>query len=206
MKKGIYRHYKGNLYELIGIANHSETLEKMVIYKALYSGGETWVRPLSMWDETVEVNGEKMSRFEYVGDKIAIEKSCGAICWRKNEEKTEYLILFQKGSGTWSFPKGHMEAGETKLETAKREVFEETGIKTKIGDEFSGTLSYILQNGNIKYVTLFLTEVYGDIKPSEEEVSEYRWVSMTEAAELLPEVGYKEVLCDAEEYIKNRKG
>ena len=66
LKKGIYEHYKGNRYELLYIANHSETLEKMVVYKALYGEGEIWVRPLSMWNEIVEVNGEKMPRFKLV--------------------------------------------------------------------------------------------------------------------------------------------
>lgn len=64
MEKGIYKHYKGNLYELLYIANHSETLEKMVVYKALYGEGEIWVRPLAMWDEPVEVDGKKVKRFE----------------------------------------------------------------------------------------------------------------------------------------------
>lgn len=66
MKKGIYEHYKGKRYELLYIANHSETLEKMVVYKALYGEGEIWVRPLSMWDEIVEVNGENMPRFKHI--------------------------------------------------------------------------------------------------------------------------------------------
>ncbi len=66
MKKGIYKHYKGNRYELIDIATHSETLEKMVVYKALYGDGGIWVRPAHMWDETVEVNGEKVKRFTLV--------------------------------------------------------------------------------------------------------------------------------------------
>jgi len=66
IKKGIYKHYKGNLYELIGIANHSETLEKMVVYKALYGEGELWVRPLSMWSEKIEINGKTVTRFEYI--------------------------------------------------------------------------------------------------------------------------------------------
>ncbi len=64
LRKGIYRHYKGNLYELIDIVNHSETLEKMVLYRALYGKGELWVRPVSMWDEIVEVDGRKVKRFE----------------------------------------------------------------------------------------------------------------------------------------------
>lgn len=67
-KKGKYRHYKGNEYELIGIANHSETLEKMVVYRALYGAGELWVRPLSMWSETVFVEGKSMLRFTYIGE------------------------------------------------------------------------------------------------------------------------------------------
>lgn len=67
-KKGIYKHYKGNRYELVAIATHSETLEKMVVYKALYGDGEIWVRPASMWDEEVEVDGKKVLRFEYADE------------------------------------------------------------------------------------------------------------------------------------------
>lgn len=67
IKKGVYRHYKGNLYEVIAIANHSETLEKLVVYKALYGEGEIWVRPIEMWDEQVTLNdGSKIKRFEFV--------------------------------------------------------------------------------------------------------------------------------------------
>lgn len=66
MKKGIYEHYKGNRYELIDIANHSETLEKMVVYRALYGKMELWVRPLSMWNEEVVVDGKQVKRFTFV--------------------------------------------------------------------------------------------------------------------------------------------
>lgn len=58
MKKGIYKHFKGNKYELLEIATHSETLEQMIVYRALYGEGGVWVRPLTMWNEQVEVNGE----------------------------------------------------------------------------------------------------------------------------------------------------
>lgn len=66
MKKGIYRHYKGNLYELIDVAAHSETLEQMVVYRAMYGNYDLWVRPLSMWNEEVEYNGKTVRRFEFV--------------------------------------------------------------------------------------------------------------------------------------------
>ena len=69
MKTGIYRHYKGNYYELIGTALHSETLEPMVVYRALYGDRGLWVRPARMWDELVETGGRKVPRFEYVGEK-----------------------------------------------------------------------------------------------------------------------------------------
>lgn len=66
MKKGVYRHFKGNLYEVIAVAKHSETLEKMVVYKALYGNGDVWVRPMTMWDEEVERDGKVFKRFELV--------------------------------------------------------------------------------------------------------------------------------------------
>lgn len=67
LEKGIYRHFKGNKYELLSIAKHSETLEEMVVYKALYGEGGVWVRPASMWDEEVLHNGEPVKRFTYLG-------------------------------------------------------------------------------------------------------------------------------------------
>ena len=66
IKLGKYRHYKGGEYEVIGVANHSETLERMVVYRALYGDGEIWVRPLSMWSESVVLNGITVPRFSYI--------------------------------------------------------------------------------------------------------------------------------------------
>lgn len=66
MKKGIYKHFKGNLYEVLFTARHSETMEDMVVYKALYGDGQIWTRPLSMWNEEVERDGKKFMRFEFV--------------------------------------------------------------------------------------------------------------------------------------------
>ena len=68
LKPGKYRHFKGNEYELIGIANHSETLEPMVVYKALYGKKELWVRPAAMWSEIIEKDGYCGPRFCYMED------------------------------------------------------------------------------------------------------------------------------------------
>lgn len=66
-KLGKYRHFKGNEYEVVAIAKHSETLEEMVVYKALYGDGGYWVRPASMWNETVTKEGKTFKRFEFLG-------------------------------------------------------------------------------------------------------------------------------------------
>ena len=68
IKIGRYRHFKGNEYEVLYIAKHSETLEDMVVYRALYGENGVWVRPASMWNETVERDGATFPRFRYIGD------------------------------------------------------------------------------------------------------------------------------------------
>ena len=67
IKPGRYRHFKGNEYEVIGLARHSETQEGMVVYRALYGERGIWVRPASMWNETVERGGERFQRFRCIG-------------------------------------------------------------------------------------------------------------------------------------------
>ncbi|MBQ2593208.1 MAG: DUF1653 domain-containing protein [Candidatus Riflebacteria bacterium] len=66
IQPGRYRHFKGNEYEVITIARHSETEEPMVVYRALYGEGGVWVRPASMWNETVERDGKTYKRFEKI--------------------------------------------------------------------------------------------------------------------------------------------
>ncbi len=68
IRLGRYRHFKGNEYEVVAIALHSETLEEMVVYKDLKNGSKIWVRPAEMWNETVEREGKAFKRFEYIGE------------------------------------------------------------------------------------------------------------------------------------------
>lgn len=67
---GRYRHYKGRLYEVLGTARHSETLESMTLYRALYGQGDLWVRPAAMFTETVEVGGVRQPRFERLPESM----------------------------------------------------------------------------------------------------------------------------------------
>lgn len=69
IQTGRWRHFKGGEYEVLGTARHSETGEAMVVYRALYGEGGLWVRPASMWEETVERDGGTYRRFTYLGPK-----------------------------------------------------------------------------------------------------------------------------------------
>ena len=66
---GRYRHYKGNEYEVLGIARHSESEEELVLYRPLYGEGGNWVRPLAMFCEQVEVEGKQLARFAFIAAK-----------------------------------------------------------------------------------------------------------------------------------------
>lgn len=68
LRKGRYRHYKGREYEVLYIAMHSETLEYMVVYRQLYGEHGTWVRPLEMFKEIVNIDGQAIPRFTFIGD------------------------------------------------------------------------------------------------------------------------------------------
>ena len=67
IKPGKYRHFKGNEYEVLAIGYDCDTTEEMVIYKALYGEAKTWIRPIEMWNETIERDGKTYKRFEYIG-------------------------------------------------------------------------------------------------------------------------------------------
>ena len=68
IKPGRYRHFKGKEYEVLGVARHSETEKELVVYRALYGDFSLWVRPVSMWNETVERDGKTFRRFTYIGE------------------------------------------------------------------------------------------------------------------------------------------
>lgn len=113
-----------------------------------------------------------------------LRKSCGVIPYRKNRGKTEFLILLQRNR-CWSFPKGHMEAGETEQETALRELKEETGLHAVLQRSGRVELSYRLSAQGQKQLVLFPGEVSGEIRIQPEEAEAFRWVRLEELSEYL---------------------
>lgn len=120
------------------------------------------------------------------GKRMKREKSCGALVIRKNGESYDLVLLRHRFGGHWSFPKGHVEAGETERQTALREVKEETGLTIRLYDGFRESVEYFPQAGVKKQVVYFLGEALGDeLVRQEEEISELRWAPLLEAGELV---------------------
>ena len=112
------------------------------------------------------------------------EKSCGAIVYRKHYGNTEILLIKHIKSGYWSFPKGHMEDGESETDTAIREIKEETNIDISIDDaSFRETVVFNPRRDTRKEVVYFVARALSfEVKPQEEEISEIRWVEIGQAA------------------------
>ena len=131
------------------------------------------------------------------------QKSCGTVLYRKLNGITEYLLLFQNGSKTWSFPKGHMERGETEIDTAIREVYEETGIRLNNISDFRAETHFNIGEKVEKCVILFAAEATTEPKITDQnEIKEMRWVTADDARNLLSQ-SYKDILNKAEEWIEN---
>lgn len=113
-----------------------------------------------------------------------LRKSCGVIPCRKGSSGTEFLIVLQT-NGFWSFPKGHMESGETEEATALRELWEETGLSGQLLDEYRVVSRYRVSEKTEKLLVLFPGWVSGDIVPDPKEVRDYRWVTSGELSQYL---------------------
>lgn len=105
-----------------------------------------------------------------------LQKSCGAILYRQGEAGREFLLLLQRRSETWSFPKGHMEAGETEKQTAVREIREETGLTVELISDFRYRLHYSITKKIEKHVVLFLAQTHGEPVFPSKEIAGYRWI------------------------------
>ncbi len=128
------------------------------------------------------------------------EKSCGCVVFRYNE-RIEYLIVKQKNGKHWGFPKGHVEANETETETAKREVFEETGINVDFLENFRETIRYPVGD-NDKTVVFFLCRALNEkVKLLHKEIMDYKWLSFDDAMNLLTYKNTKEVLKKANTFL-----
>ncbi len=135
------------------------------------------------------------------------EKSCGAVVYRKYHGNTEILLIKHVNSGHWSFPKGHVEAGETEVETAKREIMEETSIEALIDSTFRETVSYSPKKDVQKEVVYFIAKAKNtNFVLQKSEVSEAKWVDINYAYNILTYDNDKNIVNKAKSAIKKDAG
>ena len=131
------------------------------------------------------------------------EKSCGALIYRKKQEKIELLLIKHRSGGHWSFPKGHVESGENELQTALREIKEETGLDVDLLDGFRQSVEYFPKPHVKKQVVYFLGSPDGDdtVHRQEEEISEYRWCLLDNADEMVTFKNDKNLINEAKRFL-----
>ena len=116
-------------------------------------------------------------------------KSCGVLPYRLNDGEREYLIVYEQFSQCWSLPKGHMEAGETEIETALRELFEETGLTAELDTSKTASVEYPVSPISRKQVVFFPGQVSGTPRTRAGEIEGFKWVKAGELKDyLFPDV------------------
>ena len=132
------------------------------------------------------------------------EKSCGALVVRREQDRYYILMIRHKAGGNRSFPKGHMEAGETEYATALREVMEETSSRIAIVSDFRATVNYRPSPGVMKEVVYFLAfTTDANIKAREGEIAEVEWIPLEQAESCLAHENDKTVFRAAMERMQH---
>jgi len=195
LKLGKYRHFKGNKYEVIGVARHSETLEDVVVYRALYGNHDLLVRPLKMFTEEVEVDGKEIPRFSAVEQ----EESRGNVGGSRMEQRIaskafvihdgKVLIVREapayKGGtnvGKYVSPGGKLEPGENFQEALEREIKEECGLTIRVGDPFFVAEWRPVVNGTQLQIIAVFFEWFADTDHVvlDRNHDDYRWIDPAE--------------------------
>ena len=134
------------------------------------------------------------------------ERSCGAVVFCKNGGENLFLLIKNKRSSNWGFPKGHMEAGETERDTAVREVREETGLDINILPGFAGESEYTIQGHVEKSVKIFLGKAENTkITMQPEEIEDCRWADFSTAVRMIRFENDKALLRRAAKYIERAR-
>lgn len=135
------------------------------------------------------------------------EKSCGALVYRIKNDNVELLLLRHRAGGHWSFPKGHVEPGENEIQTALREVHEETGLDISLLDGFRETVEYYPKPNVKKLVVYFLgtSDIKQEAHRQEKEISEIIWTSIDNAQNMVTFKNDKNLIVSAKKFLFDDK-
>jgi len=137
--------------------------------------------------------------------KRKTRKSCGAVVYRRRMGKPRFLVIQHENGGHWGFPKGHVAAGESEMETATREIEEETGLRVHFREGFYERIYYLTPKERRKEVVYFLSRVRRPrVRAQAGEIRTYRWLPYWETRELLTYENTKLILDKASDYISQR--
>lgn len=133
------------------------------------------------------------------------EKSCGALCYRIEDDKIYLLLIRHKCGGHWSFPKGHVEKGETETQTALREVKEETNVTVNLKEGFRESVHYYPKPNIKKQVVYFIGDTdSSEFKRQEEEISEITWAELGEAYNMVSFKNDKKLISRADAFLLSK--
>ncbi len=135
--------------------------------------------------------------------KTKHEKSCGAIIIAPENGNYKVLMVKHQNGGHWSFPKGHVENGETETQTALREIKEETGMDVALDTNFRHVVTYSPKRGTLKDVVFFAAKpLSSDLKRQKKEIAEIRWVPLVCAPNLVSFDTDRELLASITQYVR----
>jgi len=135
---------------------------------------------------------------------MSTEVASGAVVYQQKDGHPAYLLLQSATSDFWGFPKGHLEGNETLAETAQREIREETQLDVQLDTNFKAYTEYALPNGNLKQVTLFVSQVPTGVAVTRQkvEISAVGWFDYATARKRLTYDNLKKMLDQANDYIE----
>ena len=188
----------------------NEFFRGIVIAIAEFGNGEQ--RVIAAKEDTVYYEPDLRTELSYLKNttltslKCLYEKSCGAVVFYNGKSNTKILLVKNNNGRYWSFPKGHIEIGETEKETAVREIKEETSLDVEIKDGFREVSDYTPFGKIRKHVVFFLAQAFTDnVRIQEEEIAEYIWVDLQQARKLCSYDNDLRIIQKAETAIKIMK-
>lgn len=173
IRPGLYKHYKGKNYEVLGNAHHSETLDEVIVYKALYEHEDfgknaLWVRPAKMFGEKILINSKRKDRFVFEKEILPAPQVGVGVIIKKGNTILLGMRKGKHGENTWSVPGGKLNYGESIEDCAMREALEETGITIKNPHIITIT-NDIFKNEKKHFVTIWVEARYkkGNLRVTE---------------------------------------